>query len=149
MGTRSIIAMRNTDGQYQAIYCHWDGYLSNNGRILFEHYTDEAKVRELIALGSISSLRPLIGERHPFDTYDIPKDEIDPQWELWCKAYGRDRGETDVAAREFVSLQHLQNCMAEEFTYVYDAATGSWSVALNDSIKLTVLAEALGHGVPA
>jgi len=55
MGTRSTIAIRNTDGTFEAIYCHWDGYLSHNGRILEENYTTEEKVRELIALGDISS----------------------------------------------------------------------------------------------
>jgi len=139
MATRSIIAIQNADGQFQAIYCHWDGYLSNNGRILAENYTDEDKVRKLIALGDISSLRPHIGKQHDFD--NPPRDE--------CNAYGRDRGETERAARLFVSFQHLQNSIAEEFTYVYDTADGVWSVAYGDSVELTPLALALGHGIEA
>jgi hypothetical protein len=133
MATRSIIAIRNADSQFQAIYCHWDGYLSNNGRILAENYTDEDKVRKLIALGNISSLGPYIGNQHNFD--NAPRDE--------CNAYGRDRGEADQAARLFVSFQHLQNSMAEEFTYVFDTATGVWSVAYGDSVELKPLLAAL------
>ena len=67
MATRSRIGILNDDGTVDSIYCHWDGYLSHNGKILFEHYTDPAVVQELIALGDISSLGIDIGEKHPFD----------------------------------------------------------------------------------
>lgn len=56
MGTRSTIGVLNTDGSVSAVYCHWDGYPEHNGKILMENYTTEEKVRELIDLGSISSL---------------------------------------------------------------------------------------------
>ena len=42
MGTRSSIAIKTEDG-IKAIYCHWDGYIDNNGRILKEHYQSPAK----------------------------------------------------------------------------------------------------------
>ena len=56
MATRSRIGIVNEDGTVSSIYCHWDGYPSNNGRILVEDYTDRDKVKSLIELGSISSL---------------------------------------------------------------------------------------------
>lgn len=56
MGTRSTIGVLNTDGSVTAVYCHWDGYPEHNGKILIDNYTTEEKVRELIGLGSISSL---------------------------------------------------------------------------------------------
>ena len=59
MATRSIIAKLDDKG-VQAIYCHNDGYLSNNGKILDQHYTDEDKVNELLAGGDISSLKDTI-----------------------------------------------------------------------------------------
>ena len=43
MATRSIIAKLDDKG-VQAIYCHNDGYLSNNGKILDQHYANEVKV---------------------------------------------------------------------------------------------------------
>ena len=43
MATRSIIAKLDDKG-VQAIYCHNDGYLSNNGKILDQHYTDCSKL---------------------------------------------------------------------------------------------------------
>lgn len=57
MSTNSSISMLNDDGTVTSIYCHWDGYLSYNGRILYDHYNDKEKVKQLIALGSLSSLR--------------------------------------------------------------------------------------------
>ena len=56
MGTRSTIALEFADNSIQQIYCHWDGYLSNNGQILHKHYQDPFKTRDLIDLGGFSSL---------------------------------------------------------------------------------------------
>ena len=56
MGTRSTIALEFADGTVEQVYCHWDGYLENNGKILADHYMDPFKVKELVALGGFSSL---------------------------------------------------------------------------------------------
>lgn len=56
MSTRSLIALKKEDGTFEAIYCHWNGYLSWNGRLLLEHYKTYEKVEKLISLGSISVL---------------------------------------------------------------------------------------------
>ena len=40
MGTRSSIAIKTEDG-IKAIYCHWDGYVDHNGKILKEFYNTE------------------------------------------------------------------------------------------------------------
>ena len=56
MATRSTIALEFADGTVQQIYCHWDGYLEHNGKILFNHYVDPYKTRDLIDMGDISSL---------------------------------------------------------------------------------------------
>ena len=91
MATRSKIGRINPDGSVTAIYCHWDGYPSHNGVILQDYYTDSKKVDLLLSLGDLSSLGPVIGEQHDFDS--CPKDH--------CNFYGRDRGEKDTAAKEF------------------------------------------------
>lgn len=59
MATRSVIAKLDDRG-IQAIYCHNDGYLSNNGKILDQHYQNEVKVDNLIAQGDASSLKDTI-----------------------------------------------------------------------------------------
>jgi hypothetical protein len=56
MGTRSTIALEFADGTVEQVYCHWDGYLSNNGKILQNHYMNPFKVKQLLALGGFSSL---------------------------------------------------------------------------------------------
>jgi hypothetical protein len=56
MGTRSTIAMEYADGTIGQVYCHWDGYLDHNGKILQNYYTDPFKVRELLDGGDMSSL---------------------------------------------------------------------------------------------
>jgi len=56
MATRSTIALEYADGTVGQIYCHWDGYLDHNGKILQNHYTDPFLVRELLDNGDMSSL---------------------------------------------------------------------------------------------
>ena len=62
MGTRSTIALEFADGTVEQVYCHWDGYLSNNGRILLNHYMDPFEVKALVGLGGFSSLKQTFGE---------------------------------------------------------------------------------------
>jgi hypothetical protein len=121
MGTRSSISIRNADGSYTGIYCHWDGYLSHNGRILQEHYTNEAKIRQLMELGSISSLGAEIGEQHDFRN---PPEGV-------CTAYGRDRGEQDVGAVTRSTLDGLLNQISQEYDYVWE--DGAWQVRWYDT----------------
>jgi len=62
MGTRSTIALEFADGTVEQVYCHWDGYLSNNGKILQAHYMDPFEVKALVSLGGFSSLKETFGE---------------------------------------------------------------------------------------
>ena len=113
MATRSVIAKLDDRG-IQAIYCHNDGYLSNNGKILDQHYQNEVKVDNLIAQGDASSLK------------DTIKDTI---------FYHRDRGEDNKEAvnlnNETKLLEHaFESCDAE---VVYMFAYGSWYVYDNST----------------
>ena len=119
MATRSTIAIQREDGTVAQIYCHWDGYLSNNGQILLKHYQDPAKIEQLIALGDLSSLAPEIGTKHDFD--NAPRGE--------CNFYGRDRGEEDTEARVFKDFKdYRENCQTEEYDYVF--RNGTWYVSI-------------------
>ena len=62
MGTRSTIALEFADGTVEQVYCHWDGYLAHNGKILQNHYMDPFEVKALVSLGGFSSLRETFGE---------------------------------------------------------------------------------------
>jgi hypothetical protein len=140
MGTRSNIAIQEKDGSIRAIYCHWDGYLSHNGKMLFEYYPTAAKVRKLIDLGSISSLAPNIGRKTNFDS---PK-------EGQVVAYGRDRGEEDVKADYYTDIdayiKSFDGVGWIEYIYVFDVNTKAWSYFTPDDKNLRSLKEGLlGH----
>lgn len=118
MATRSRIGIMENDGTVKSVYCHWDGYPDNNGKILVENYNSEEKVRALLALGDISSLdaevRPANGAKQDFEK---PISGV-----TLCYA---DRGETDCEARvDADGDQFAQDC--EEFGYLYDPRTNQW-----------------------
>ena len=127
MATRSTIALEYADGTVDKIYCHWDGYLSNNGRILQEHYSDPFKLQQLIDLGDVSSLRPDIGVKHAFSRLDsgIPEDEYERLYGNMTTFYGRDREETEVGARRFQNYEDYRNrCQFEEYNYILRQVDG-------------------------
>jgi len=119
MGTRSTIAIQNADGTVTGIYCHWDGYLSHNGAILAENYADEAAVRELIALGDLSSLGEKIGNKVDFNDYESHNGQ--------CVAYARDRGEQDVEAATHDNWDELLEAFGQEYDYLFVPGKG-WCV---------------------
>ena len=149
MGTRSRIAVMHGD-KVKSVYCHWDGYLSNNGAILQEHY-DSTKANNLVALGDLSSLRPEIGEKHAFSRLEVPMDgeAYDKLYGNMTTFYGRDRGETGTewkVAHSFAEfLEQVDNCGGE---YYYIMKDGVWYCGDTYdrtplSGKLTLLSEAL------
>jgi hypothetical protein len=119
MATRSTIALEYADGTVDQVYCHWDGYLDHNGKILQQHWRDPYKVQKMMELGDLSSLSMEIGEQQDFD---------DRSHEDWCKFYGRDRGEEGVTARRFGSFEdYVANHQFEEFEYIL-RTDGEWWV---------------------
>ena len=127
MGTRSTIALEFADGTVEQVYCHWDGYLDHNGAILKEHYSDPYKLRELIDLGDLSSLRPNIGTKHAFSQFSLPADQVEAykkQTEDWCTFYTRDRGE-DCPARKYKNYADYEaNHSYEEYEYILRQVNG-------------------------
>ena len=132
MATRSTIALEFADGTVGMVYCHWDGYLDNNGKILFHHYVDPFKVQRLMDLGDISSLGPDIGDKHDFD---CPFAYGTPEYTKWqddkrevTTFYGRDRGETGTKARRFKDFaDYKSNAQSEEYNYIL-RKDGNWYV---------------------
>lgn len=125
MATRSFIIIANPKGDYTGIYCHWDGYPSGVGKTLIDHYTKPSKVRELIRLGSLSSLggriSPVNPAAHSFDKGE-PGTTV---------AFFRDRGDEPWAQVKPVKadtlaelLQVADDCWCQ---YVYLFWNGHWS----------------------
>ena len=132
MATRSRIALKLNETECLSIYCHWDGYISNQGPILVKHYTTEEKVRTLMELGDLSFLGEELGEKHDFDRghNEHPR---------WCLAYGRDRGEDNTQARQDRIDSLLGNGI--EYVYLFDPSACSWSVSCDDHVPFQPLAE--------
>ena len=134
MGTRSTIALEYADGTVHQVYCHWDGYLEHNGKILQEYYSNPFILRDLIDLGDISSLRPTVGTKHAFSRLEVPMDgeAYDKLYGDMTTFYGRDRGETGTGAKKFASYEdYLLNHQYEEFEYILRSVHGQavWFVA--------------------
>lgn len=129
MSTRSAIAIQETkNGPVRHIYCHYDGYPSHNGKILNEHYRDPAKVKELLALGDMSSLDETI-DKSVF--------------------YHRDRKERlHISAP--ISLKELAEEDTYDYHYVLKEHNGEWKWFLAECIgrivNLTDLEQALAAG---
>jgi hypothetical protein len=101
LATRSNIGIEYPDGTIHFVYCHWDGYLSNNGEILYNNYTTAEQVEALVALGSISSL-----DSTPSSTQD---------YHSW-------RGE-EIAID---TTTERDNVKQEEYAYVFSVKENMW-----------------------
>jgi hypothetical protein len=130
MATRSTIALEYADGTVGQIYCHWDGYLEYNGALLYKHYVDPFKTRELMDLGDLSSLKPEIGEQHAFGYHgtDMDAETYEKLYGNMCTFYGRDRGETGATAKTFKDFaDYVENFQHEEYAYIL-RKDGYWYV---------------------
>lgn len=116
MSTNSTIAYECPEtGMISMIRVHWDGYLNGVGKVLLDHYTDVNKIKSLLELGSLSSLRKNIAPDTDDTTHswETPTDGV-------TVAYTRDRGDKQQLDsvyndfNEYMSTSHL-----EEFNYLF------------------------------
>jgi hypothetical protein len=153
MATRSTIALEFADGTIGQVYCHWDGYLAHNGKMLQEYYSNPFVLRDLIDLGSLSSLRPQIGTKHPFSMFEanMTQDEYANLYRDMCTFYGRDRGEGQSDARYFKDyVDYKLNYQREEYNYILRNMDGvaTWFVS-SDSSAHALLTEAFAREAQA
>ena len=146
MATRSTIALEFADGTVQQVYCHWDGYLENNGQLLRDHYSNPFVLRDLIDLGDISSLRPTVGTKHAFSQFEttMSSEDYDKLYGEMTTFYGRDRGENGTEAKKFKDFaDYVENHAYEEYEYILRQVEGKavWFVKCHSADYVT-LAEA-------
>ena len=73
MGTASMIGIYNKkDGTVTASYCHYDGYLAYNGRILVENYNTQYDAEMVAKGGYMSSLKSDYLETRQDAVHDEP-----------------------------------------------------------------------------
>ena len=115
MGTRSNIAYELPDGTVREIYCHWDGYRSYNGRILFHHYNSAELADELTRLGNISALKETVAG---------------------TIAYHRDRGK-DLEIKIYANYNKWRkNGRGQRIAYIF--REGCWWDCTSDRRKVNV-----------
>lgn len=105
MATRSRIGVLGDDGQVESIYCHFDGYISNNGDLLQNHWSHPEKMTSLLRGGDIGSLGEGVSD---------------------TLFYLRDRGESGCE-----SIVHPLNSWpsyGQEFEYLFNMKLGTWAV---------------------
>ena len=127
MSTTSSITAKCNDGKFRSIYCNFDGYPENNGKLLFKHYQDQQKIEDMLNLGDMSSLDISI-ECPDGHSYDNPV-------KGHCVFYGRDRGEDDIDCMVGDSLIELKN--DQSYNYFWDGE--KWVV--NEELLSEVLEE--------
>ena len=128
MGTRSTIALEFADGTVEQVYCHWDGYLAHNGRILQSHYMDPFEVKALVSLGGFSSLKQTFGEAAD-EAYTQHGEELSINKYKDIIEYMRD-GQQE----EYDYILRNVNGVATWFVRCY--ATDSTWVTLEEAVKL-------------
>lgn len=115
MSTRSFIAKQIGKDAYLTVYCHSDGYLTHNGALLLDCYNTPEQVDELLKLGDLSylaeSLYPNPDYPHSFD-YGERQSGV-------TVAYGRDRGDKDVAAVRMTMAQLDDPNNWTEYVYIF------------------------------
>ena len=120
MATRSNIGIFNPDGSITGIYCHYDGYPQNNGKLLLNHYNNTAIVYELMDLGNLSYLAENLYSDNNSHSFKNPVDGV-------CVAYGRDRGEKDQESKVFNNISEFErfcNDSAADYQYLFN--NGKW-----------------------
>ena len=147
MATRSTIALEFADGTVHQVYCHWDGYLAHNGQLLLKHYSNPFILRDLIDLGSLSSLQPTIGTKHAFGHYgtDMTQEQYTALYGNMCTFHARDRGE-GVFVNKFIDFQdYLAHHQYEEFEYILRQVNGKavWFVSEHGAIGYVTLEQAI------
>ena len=127
MSTRSSISLKNSEGQFETIYCHSDGYLEHNGRILLEYYTTYEDVKRLMELGDLSLLaKNLYPDPAVMHRFGNEQDGV-------CVAYGRDRREVGTEAQITTTI----GC-EQEYNYVFqDGVWFYFTDSVNNKTTLT------------
>ena len=148
MATRSTIALEFADGTVHQVYCHWDGYLEHNGKILRDHYSNPFILRDLIDLGAVSSLRPMIGTKHAFSHFELRAEEVAGYkllTENMTTFYARDRGEKLIVHKFNDYEDYLAHHQYEEYEYILRQVNGVavWFVSEHGAIGYVTLETAL------
>lgn len=108
MSTRSSITLKDGNN-FITVYCHWDGYVANNGVLLQTYYNTPEKVKELLTKGDMSCLRETVTDT----------------------LYYADYGEARVKPRKYYTIRDMINYEWQEYNYLF--VDGKWMFSREDS----------------
>lgn len=137
MSTRSLIAILEPDGSTKGVYCHSDGYIEGVGYDLLEYYSEETRIRELVALGDLSVLDKEISpvnelaepKRYRLDNKKGPvAHSFDTPHEGVTIAYCRDRGEDINFSGSYSTEDEFWNDRDSWAEFKYLWKDGKWFV---------------------
>jgi hypothetical protein len=122
--TRWNVGIELPNGKVLAVYGHLDGYPDGVGKMLKKHYSNPAKIKQLLKVGKqgISSLGKDIGKKHDFN---LPYDEKNKLG--YTTFYGRDRGEKGNMSATYKDKQEYGKKFGNEFGYVYSMKDKKWT----------------------
>jgi hypothetical protein len=112
MSTNSFIGLEATDGTVTYIYCHWDGGLAHNGRMLQDNYATAEQVTALLEQGDASALGSTVA-----DSVFYTRDK------------GEDRGE-NLASIDPSRDEFGQDLGDSKFAYLFSSDMNSWTVKI-------------------
>lgn len=122
MGTRSAIGYKTPEGKIRAKYSHYDGYPAYTGAILQEHFQEARKIAQMVELGDQSFIAPNVFPTDKTHSFNTPQDDV-------IVFYGRDRGESNVEAQDFDTVQDFVDYYASAgCEYFYLHTTNGWIV---------------------
>lgn len=147
MSTHSLICRQISKSTIKYVYCHFDGYIRHNGKILDRHYQDVNKIDELLSLGCLTNLGTKIGEKHDprnklFESFFCPPEQRDNP----CCFSVRDEKEKESKENQAqtVSLKDFEKVTktsaGNEYVYLYK--NGQWYVSIYGA-KMVLLSEAI------
>lgn len=147
MSTRGNIAIKEND-VYTYIYNHHDSYLDGVGITLYKHYKDVEKVKQLIALGDLSSVGVTVEEGGSISYEDSLNKPLD---ERGTVAYFRDgnRWESSFSYEEWEDVKpfltyNINDVLGNDFTYIFNVEENCWYAGYwKDNYKLYKLEELL------
>ena len=138
MSTRCRIGIVNPDGTVEHIHCQIGGNPQDAGSTLLAHYRDETRLRELIALGNLTSLGP---------TLEPPEDPASGEHPFtWarCRDAGWDWVQCQhVTDRDIESMQRFLASPWNEYLYVWDQ--GNWLTASQEEPEWKPLQNSTGQ----
>lgn len=111
MSAHAFIAKKTGVDKYKAIFCQFDGYLSQVGKILAEHYDTTEKVDALLSLGGIQSLGEQIGS--------APEGLENREDEKYTVAFKRDLDDDSWNTEEMTLDELIDNDIDECYVYIF------------------------------